>query len=188
MKPLARTEGLVIRESADGLRIQDTLENQEYKLHRITAAVWRNANGLRAIADLAELVSRQLGLTADEERIWAALDRLADAKLLVARLAPPAGGQHLSRRTLLRRLGLAAAVALPAVLLGSAPNADAQVGRGQEQRSKEQNHKAQEQRSKEQAHKAQEQRSKEQAHKAQEQRSKDKHSEQRSKEQRQKIG
>jgi flagellar biosynthesis GTPase FlhF len=169
MKPLARTEKLVVREIGDGLQIWDEEQRQEFELHAVTAAVWRHADGQRTVAELAELVAQQLGMAADEDLIWAALDRLADARLLAARLAPPAA-QPFSRRNLLRRVGVAAALAVAAAL--PATPAAGQTGGQQEQNQKQQEQKqkqGQEQKQKQQEQKqkqGQEQKQKEQKQKS----------------------
>lgn len=57
----------------------------EVQLRGVAAAVWRQADGSRSVEELATAVN------ADVRAVWAALDELGDADLLVERAAPPAG-------------------------------------------------------------------------------------------------
>jgi hypothetical protein len=63
----------------------------------------------------------------DEEVVWLALDQLDKTHLLRGRVSRPSAGKRVSRREVLRKAGLAAAVGLPLVTSILAPTAMAQV-------------------------------------------------------------
>ncbi len=106
MKPIARIEGLRIEATEAGLQVHDEASERTWALPTETANIWRAADGTQAPAELAER------LELPQATVWAALDDLADADLLVARVSPPGG--DLSRRAMLQLVvGGTAALALP---------------------------------------------------------------------------
>jgi hypothetical protein len=117
MRPVARREGLLLRELPEELLVYDRATHRAHCLNRTAAAVFRRADGSRTVDDLAALLSpgdRESGQAMAGE----ALARLADAGLLEA--GAEATGQ-LSRRDVVRRVGIGAALLLPAVASIVAP-------------------------------------------------------------------
>jgi hypothetical protein len=92
-------------------------------LDAFTAFVHLAADGTRPVSEIAELAAYALSIEPDEERVFAALDELADLGLLERRVAPPA--RRYSRRQVFSGLtvGLGAAAlavtALPKDALAS---------------------------------------------------------------------
>ena len=124
MKPKARLDAFTAREAG-------------IALERLAAAVLRAADGTRTVAEIALHVSERLGRPIEEESIWSILDALADAKLLVGRVTPPAGATDLSRRSVLRTWGAAAAAfAVAPVVLPRVAQASLAGDKMQEQENK----------------------------------------------------
>jgi hypothetical protein len=113
MRPVARRGGLLIRELPDELLVYDQEQHRAHCLNRTAAQVFRHADGTRTVGELALL----LGPEAGETVVEAALARLDEAGLLEGG-APPPG---LSRREVVRRVGIGAAILLPAVASIVAP-------------------------------------------------------------------
>jgi hypothetical protein len=111
MKPVARREGVLVRELPGEMLVYEQGEHRAHCLNRTAAAVFANADGTRTIAELARLVAPEADAAESEGVVREALARLSDAGLLVAGGA--AGGW--SRREWVRRAGLGAAILLPAV-------------------------------------------------------------------------
>lgn len=103
----------------------------EHHLGPVLQAVWRAADGQTPVAGLVA-AARGVDATADEALVWQALDSLADAGLLKARLAPPAA--VVDRRALFLRVAAAAAAVVVAVAPGRGRADDS--GRKQEQSEK----------------------------------------------------
>jgi hypothetical protein len=80
-------------------------------LNRTAATVFKNADGTRTVADLALLVAPEGDRAEGEAVVAEALDRLGEAGLLEGGTA----GAAWSRRDLVRRVGLGAAILLPLV-------------------------------------------------------------------------
>jgi hypothetical protein len=117
MKPVARRDGLLTRELADELLVYDKDGHRAHCLNRTAAEVFRHADGTRTPADLALLLAPGASPAVGESVVAEALDRLAEAGLLETEAA--AAGW--SRRTAIRRVGLGAAVLLPAIASIVAP-------------------------------------------------------------------
>jgi hypothetical protein len=126
-RPQARIEGLVIQEVADEVLVYDLDRDKAHCLNQTAAIIWKHCTGENSISDLAHLLAAEAGLPANEEMVWLALDQLGRAKLLPERLPLPSGQPKMSRREVMRKVGLASIIALPLVTSILAPTA-AQAG------------------------------------------------------------
>jgi hypothetical protein len=115
MKPAARRTGLVVRELPGELVVYDLERHQAHCLNRTAAAVFQGADGNRGLDELGALLGEGFERADREAAVRLALDQLASAGLLDPGLQPP------SRRSVLRRAGLGAALLLPAVVSMVAP-------------------------------------------------------------------
>lgn len=129
LRPIARTHGVVVQETPDELLVYDTDSARAHCLNETAAAVWRACDGTRTVAEIAAT----LGAANDRDPaqgegvVWLALEQLEENGLMASAVGwAPSGA---SRRELLRKVGLAAAVALPVVASLALPNA-AHAGSG----------------------------------------------------------
>lgn len=124
LRPRARVEGVVVRELAEEVLVYDLDTHKAVCLNTTAAAVWRLCDGRRTAADIRRALEKSSGGPVPEELVWLALEQLGRDCLLDARLpARPAALAGLSRREMIRRVGLAAAITLPAVASIVAPTA-----------------------------------------------------------------
>ena len=123
--PLARTDALIIKEFADETLVYDLTTDKAHCLNLTAAQVWKACNGERTIAELCEFIEAETGSSVKQEMVWLALDQLETFKLLDN--APVRSFQltGMSRRSLVKRIGIAA-LALPVIISISAPSAQAQ--------------------------------------------------------------
>jgi Coenzyme PQQ synthesis protein D (PqqD) len=121
--PQARAERLLTRAVPDGLIVYDTDRHQAHRLNHAAALVWQRCDGRTTVPELATLLRRELDLPADEALIWLALSRLEQAHLLHERVTPGVSQAGLSRRAMIRKLGIGGGVAalLPLVETLAAP-------------------------------------------------------------------
>ena len=124
LRPAAREGELVVQEVMEEILVYDLKRHQAHCLNRAAAFVWRHCDGRRSVPCLARLLGQELGAPVSEQVVWLALDQLDRRRLLEGRLARPAGTVRVSRRELMRKLGLAGA-ALPWVASIAAPKAAA---------------------------------------------------------------
>jgi hypothetical protein len=121
-RPKARAEGVVVRELAEEVLVYDLDTHKAVCLNGAAAAVWRLCDGRRTPADIRRALEKTDVGAVPEEFVWLALEQLGKDGLLDARApARPPALAGLSRREMIRRVGLAAAVALPAVAAIVAP-------------------------------------------------------------------
>jgi hypothetical protein len=106
------------RQLDDEVVIYDPKRHKGHCLNPTAAAVWKLCDGKSSPAQIAGALSRQLSARVDQRVVQLALQQLADAHLLVKaneKIESP------SRRVAIRRIGIAAAVALPLVTSIVAP-------------------------------------------------------------------
>lgn len=122
--PKARTNGLLVREIADEVVVYDLERHAAVCLNRTAALVWKRCDGRRSISELSRALAAELQTKGGaEELVWLALEQLGRDHLLEERVARPAALVGMTRRELVRRLGLGAVAALPLVTSILAPTA-----------------------------------------------------------------
>ena len=119
--PLARKEGLIIKEMPDELLVYDLEDDRAHCLNQTAAFVWQRCNGRTSPREIARLLGQDMNAKIDERIVWLALDQLGRNNLLEHTPAPPPVMSGLNRREMVRALGIAAAVAIPVVTSIVAP-------------------------------------------------------------------
>lgn len=118
-KPVARRQDLVIQEMTDEVLVYDLQTNKAHCLNETAAAIWKSCDGVNTVADISRSIKGTNGDSAGEEMVWLAIDQLSEKNLLTAEVAPRFNGQ--TRREVIKKVGLAAVVALPIVTSLVAP-------------------------------------------------------------------
>lgn len=121
--PKMREHGLVIDDLPDEVLVYDLESHQAHCLNRSAALVWRACDGKSSAAHIARKLTAELDTPFNEELVLLALNQLEQQQLLVRPNAMPAQFGVLSRRQMVRRLGLATAIAVPLVTSILAPRA-----------------------------------------------------------------
>ena len=121
--PLARKEGLVVKELPDEVLVYDLERHKAHCLNRSAALIWKHCDGRTPVGDMARMLHTEFGSPVNEQLILHALDQLGRSRLLKERYSVPPAEARLSRRDLIRRAGLAAALAVPVVISIVAPTA-----------------------------------------------------------------
>ena len=123
VKPVARKQGLVVRELPDEVLVYDLDRDHAHCLNTTAAFVWQRCNGRNTTAQIAHTLGRQFDCAVDEKIVWLALDQLGRNHLLDRQPTPPPALMGMDRRAMVRALGLAAVVAIPVVKSIVAPTA-----------------------------------------------------------------
>jgi hypothetical protein len=113
--PLARTEQLIVKEVDDEVLVYDLKTDQAHCLNDTAAKVWKNCDGKNSVAEISAALGNETSVAIDEGVVWLALDQLEKFKLLEQVPIAPAVFAGMSRRQLMRTLGVAA-IALPVVV------------------------------------------------------------------------
>jgi hypothetical protein len=125
--PAARVD-LLVQELQDETLVYDRVQHRAHCLNRTAALVWRFCDGRRTVTELMRCMESELGAPVDDQLVWHALDQLAEVGLLAGPLMPAM--THMSRRELIRKSGIAAAVALPLITSITAPTAAGVISGG----------------------------------------------------------
>jgi Coenzyme PQQ synthesis protein D (PqqD) len=121
--PTARRSNLVVRELAEEVLIYDEEGHRAHCLNHTAALVWKNCDGKTTVSGIAKRLGAYLSAPVSDEVVWLALDQLAEFDLLASGTALPTAPSLISRRKMIRRLGLAAAVSLPLITSIVSPRA-----------------------------------------------------------------
>ena len=121
--PRMRTKGLVIDDLPDEVLVYDLDRHKAHCLNRSASVVWRKCNGRSQPREIARSVQAELDEPFNEDLVWLALRQLDQNYLLEEPIALPPKLIGLSRREMVRALGLAAVVAVPVVTSIVAPTA-----------------------------------------------------------------
>jgi hypothetical protein len=120
-RPLARHEGLVVKEVSGELLVYDLDRDRAHCLNETAALVWKYCDGRRDAKTIASLLAADLDAPVDEKIVWYALSQLGKDNLLEQKTTPPAHFGGMNRRDMMRALGIAAVVAVPVVTSIVAP-------------------------------------------------------------------
>jgi len=121
--PEARREGLVVQEMSEEVLVYDRERNKAHCLNRTAALVWSHCDGNKSVVEMARAIAEETNAPVDEDLIWLGVEQLSKTHLLQERALMPEHKAGLSRREVMRRIGLTAAVALPVVTSIVAPTA-----------------------------------------------------------------
>jgi hypothetical protein len=121
--PEARREGLVVQELSGEVLVYDRERNKAHCLNSTAALVWEYCDGKTSVAQIARAIEGEINAPVDEDVIWLGVAQLTKTHLLQEGAKLPEHKSGLSRREVMKRIGLAAAVALPVVTSIVAPTA-----------------------------------------------------------------
>jgi len=125
--PKSRKENLVIQELEGEVLVYDLEKDKALCLNQTSALVWQSCDGSRTIAEISDVVGKQLKSQVDEDIVWLAIDQLSKEGLVEKNDQVENKFEGVSRREVVRRIGLASLIALPVIATMTAPVA-AQTG------------------------------------------------------------
>jgi hypothetical protein len=121
-RPKARSSEILTREIPGELLIYDMKRHKAYCLNETAGYIWKQCNGKRTVFQLARKLEASCGDSVDERIVWLALEQLEKNNLLDSRFSSSARSV-MTRRKLIRSLGVTSVVALPIVASIIAPTA-----------------------------------------------------------------
>ena len=121
--PKMREQRLIIDELPDEVLVYDLDRHKAHCLNRTAALVWRRCDGKTRPAEIARRLQSELDQPFKEELVWLALRQLNQINLLAEPVGLPPKLSGLSRREMVRTLGIAAAVGVPLVTSIMSPTA-----------------------------------------------------------------
>lgn len=121
--PIARKEGLLVETLPDEVLVYDLDRKKAHCLNQTAALIWQHCDGRTPVSEIARALSDHLNAPVDEEVVWYGLNHLSKTRLLEEEIARPGEKPNVSRRDLIRKIGLA--VSVPLVISVLAPQASA---------------------------------------------------------------
>jgi hypothetical protein len=123
IKPLGRKSDIVIQEYGSEILIYDLLIHKAFSLNETSALIWQACDGTKTIGEISSQISRRLDSQVSEDFVWLALEQLKKENLIENQSEVSLPFEGLSRRDVIRRVGLASLVALPIISSLVAPMA-----------------------------------------------------------------
>jgi hypothetical protein len=112
--PCARKESLIIAEIPDEVLVYDLKNNEAHCLNRPAAVVWANCDGKKTIAQVSQVLERELKSPGNQATVWMAIDLLKKRGLLQGAINKAAQRPGLSRRKAIGAIAMAG-LALPII-------------------------------------------------------------------------
>lgn len=113
--PVSRKDNLVVQEANGELLIYDLNDNKAYCLNETSSLIWNLCDGKSSISDISRSLGKQLNASVDEGLVWLALEQMKKEKLIQNEVTAPAQYAGLSRREVIKKVGLGSMIALPII-------------------------------------------------------------------------
>jgi Coenzyme PQQ synthesis protein D (PqqD) len=123
IKPRSRKEKIVVQEVDGETLIYDLERNRALCLNATSAMVWQACNGKHTIAQISDLVGKKHDTQTNEDIVWLALDQLSKERLVEPEVDVAARFVGMSRRQVIKKIGVGSMIALPMVASLVAPPA-----------------------------------------------------------------
>lgn len=122
MNPVHRKNDLVIQVLGNERLVYDLTANRAICLNETTSIVWDHCDGTNDPGDIAVILEKHFGKQVGKEFVQLALLQLHSERLLEGE-GPPAYFRGMTRREVIRKVGLSSMIALPIVSAITAPEA-----------------------------------------------------------------
>ena len=121
--PKSREKDIVVQRSNDEVLIYDLRSNKALCLNETSSIVWDACDGNRDRDEIRNFVSAKLGKEVNGDLIWLALDQLKKEELISSDAEIETKFEGLSRREVIRKIGIGSMIALPVIASMVAPQA-----------------------------------------------------------------
>jgi len=122
-KPVSRQSNIVVQDLENEVLIYDLTINKAFCLNQTSGLVFALCDGTRTVTQISNLMSVNLKTLVSEDFVYLALAELKKNNLLENSDEFPDHFAGLSRREVVKKVGLASMVALPVIASVVAPNA-----------------------------------------------------------------
>jgi Coenzyme PQQ synthesis protein D (PqqD) len=121
--PKVRSKNIVVQDLGDEVLIYDLKTDKAYCLNETARIVWQACDGRKNIAEITENIGKKLKLKVTEDFVWFALNQLKKEKLLENCDQLPNHFAGISRREVIKKIGVGCLAALPIIGIVSIPTA-----------------------------------------------------------------
>jgi len=121
--PRMREDGLIIDELPDEVLVYDLDRHKAHCLNHTAALVWKQCDGRTTPRVIARRLQSEFDETFSEALVWLALRQLNKIHLLEEPVSLPTQFAGMSRREMVRAMGIVAAVSVPLITSIMSPTA-----------------------------------------------------------------
>jgi len=121
--PQSRKNDIVVQDLNGEVLIYDLKSNKAFCLNETSALVWQACDGTKSVSEISQAISKKLNEPANEDLVWLALDQLKQENLLENNEEITSNFNGMSRREVIRKVGLGTMIALPLISGLIAPTA-----------------------------------------------------------------
>jgi hypothetical protein len=122
-RPISRKSNIVVQDLENEVLIYDLAINKAFCLNQTSGLVYALCDGTRTVFDISDEMSKQLKSLVSEDFVYLALDELRKNNLLENNDELTNHFAGMSRREVVKKVGLASMVALPIIASVVAPSA-----------------------------------------------------------------
>lgn len=123
IKPLSRKDEIIVQELGGEVLIYDQKTNKAFCLNETSSLVWEACDGNQSVSEISQSIGKKLNSPANEDIVWLALDQLKKERLIANGGEVVSKFDGMSRREVIRKVGLGTMIALPLVSSLVAPTA-----------------------------------------------------------------
>ena len=121
--PKSREEEIVVQRADGEVLIYDLRSNKALCLNETSSLVWDACDGSRDRNEIRSYVSSKSGKEVNDDLIWLALDQLKKEELISFETNIEPRFDGMSRREVIRKIGIGSMIALPVIASMVAPQA-----------------------------------------------------------------
>lgn len=122
-KPKARKNDIVIQKVKNETLVYDLKVNKAHCLNETSALIWEMCDGTRGFEEIANKMSLATNSSVSEELVMFACAELQAGNLIEKHDRISASFSGMSRREVIRKVGISSAIALPIIATLAAPSA-----------------------------------------------------------------
>lgn len=122
-KPISRKSNIVVQDLENEVLIYDLTINKAFCLNETSGLVFALCDGTRTVAQISNEMSKRLKTLISEDLVYLALDELKKNNLLENSEELTDHFAGMSRREVVKKVGLASMIALPVIASVVAPSA-----------------------------------------------------------------
>jgi Coenzyme PQQ synthesis protein D (PqqD) len=123
IKPISLKNNVLVQELDKELLLYDLSRDKVFCLNETSLIIWNLCDGENTVEDIQHKVSLELNTQVNDEFIWLALEKLKSEQLLSNHQEIKIHFNGLSRREVIKKVGLSTMAALPLILTIISPNA-----------------------------------------------------------------
>lgn len=121
--PQSRQSNIVVQELENEILIYDLKTNKAYSLNETSAMIWQLCDGQKTVTEISQSLAGKLKQPITEDVIWLALDQFKRDNLLENNDQFEIDFNGLSRRQVMKKIGLASMMMIPLISSVIAPTA-----------------------------------------------------------------